>query len=131
MEQDLTITHDAKWTGEALVNILDNSIKYSPEHTAVTIRVTALVRNVLIEIEDEGIGIRKEDFTKIYQRFYRGSMAKNMSEEGAGVGLYLSRMILERQGGTISAKRRTGKGTVFKVTLPHHSKTCVSPAYSR
>lgn len=127
MEQDLAITHDAKWTGEALVNILDNSIKYSPEHTAVTVRVTALVRNVLIEIEDEGIGIKKEDFTKIYQRFYRGTLAKNMSEEGAGVGLYLARMILERQGGTISAKRRTGKGTVFKVTLPHHSRTPVSP----
>lgn len=131
MAQDLTITHDAKWTGEAFVNILDNSIKYSPGHTAVTVRVTALVCNVLIEIEDEGIGIRKEDFTKIYQRFYRGALAKNMSEEGAGIGLYLARMILERQGGTISAKRRTGKGTVFKVTLPHHSTPPVSPIHSR
>lgn len=77
-----------------------------------------LVTYVLIEIEDEGIGIRKEELQKIYQRFYRGEDAARMAEEGAGVGLYLARVILERQGGTIFAAQRKGKGTVFRVTLP-------------
>ena len=80
-------------------------------------RVKPLVRNVLIEIEDEGMGIKKEELLRIYHRFYRGERAKKLAEEGAGVGLYLARMILERQGGTISAKVKSAKGTVFRITL--------------
>lgn len=118
MEEDMDICHDRKWTEEAFINVLDNAVKYSGTHTKITVRVTPLVQNVLIEIEDEGIGIQKEEFIRIYHRFYRGERAKKMAEEGAGVGLYLARMILERQGGTISAKTKAGKGTVFRITLP-------------
>lgn len=118
MEQDFEICHDRKWTTEALVNILDNAVKYSDEHTMITVRVQPLVKNVLIEVEDEGIGIRPEELVRIYQRFYRGKEAKEKAKEGAGVGLYLSRMILERQGGTITAKGRMERGTVFRITLP-------------
>ena len=118
MEEDMEICHDRKWTEEALVNVLDNGVKYSGEHTKVTVRVKKLVRNVLIEIEDEGIGIQKEELFRIYHRFYRGDRAKKMAEEGAGVGLYLARMILERQGGTISAKTKPEKGAVLRITLP-------------
>ncbi|MCI6042580.1 HAMP domain-containing histidine kinase [bacterium] len=118
MDEDLKINHDEKWTVEAIANVLDNSVKYSGENTTVILRVVPLVRNVVIEIEDEGIGIKTEEFSKIYQRFYRGKEAEQMVKEGAGVGLYLTRMILERQGGTISAKRKTEQGTVFKITLP-------------
>lgn len=118
MEEDLEVCHDVKWTEEVFVNILDNSVKYSGEHTTVTVRVKRLVRNVLIEVEDEGIGIEKEELSRIYHRFYRGEAARRMEEEGAGVGLYLARLILERQGGTISAKQKQQKGTVFRVTLP-------------
>lgn len=123
MEQDFVIYHDGKWTTEALVNILDNAVKYSEEHTTITVRVQPLVKNVLIEIEDEGIGIRPEELVRIYQRFYRGNKAREKVKEGAGVGLYLSRMILERQGGTITAKRRIERGTVFRITLPVPEKT--------
>ncbi len=118
MEEDHVICHDTKWTEEAFVNILDNAVKYSRELTTVTVRVRPLIRNVLIEVVDEGIGIRREELPKIYQRFYRGDDAAKMAKEGAGVGLYLARMILERQGGTISAKQNAGGGTVFRVTLP-------------
>lgn len=118
MAEDLVICHDTKWTEEAFVNILDNAVKYSRELTTVTVRVKPLIKNVLIEVVDEGIGIRREELPKIYQRFYRGDDAAKMAKEGAGVGLYLARMILERQGGTISAKQKTGGGTVFRVTLP-------------
>lgn len=119
MEADMEICHDRKWTEEALVNVLDNSVKYSGEHTNITVRVTPLAMNVLIEVEDEGIGIRTEELYQIYQRFYRGEDAKKMEEEGAGVGLYLARMILERQGGAIYAKQKAPKGTVFRITLPY------------
>lgn len=119
MEADMEIFHDRKWTEEALVNVLDNSVKYSGEHTNITVRVTPLAMNVLIEVEDEGIGIRTEELYQIYQRFYRGEDAKKTEEEGAGVGLYLARMILERQGGAIYAKQKAPKGTVFRITLPY------------
>lgn len=118
MEGDLDIRHDAKWTEEAIANVLDNAVKYSGEHTTVTVRVMPLINNVLVEIEDEGMGIGAEELSRIYKRFYRGEQARQKVGEGAGVGLSLSRSILECQGGTIMAKRKLDKGTVFKITLP-------------
>lgn len=118
MEGDVILCHDVKWTVEALVNVLDNAVKYSKSQTTVTLRVRSLVKNVLIEVIDEGMGIRSDELVKIYHRFYRGNEAKKSVKEGAGVGLYLSRIILERQGGTISARRGKERGTVFCITLP-------------
>ena len=118
MDGDMEICHDVKWTEEAISNVLDNAVKYSGEHTRIMVRVIPLIKNVLIEIEDEGMGLKPEEITKVYQRFYRGVEAREKVKEGAGVGLYLTRMILERQGGTISAKRKIEKGTIFKITLP-------------
>lgn len=118
MDGDIQICHDEKWTVEAIENVLDNAVKYSEENTIVKIRVSKLIRNVLIEIEDEGMGLEDEELHKIYHRFYRGSEAQKKVKEGAGVGLYLSRKILEQQGGTISARRKSDQGTIFKITLP-------------
>lgn len=121
MEQDVCIYHDAKWTEEAIANVLDNAIKYSSAHTTITIRVTPLASNLMVEIEDEGIGLKADELPKIYQRFYRGAQARQKVREGAGVGLYLTRLILEHQGGTICAVRKIGSGTIFKLTLPLYS----------
>lgn len=118
MDSDIQISHDPKWTAEAIGNVLENAVKYSEENTTVLVRVSTLVRNVLIEIIDEGMGIKSEEMHKIYHRFYRGKEAQKKVKEGAGVGLYLTRKILEQQGGTISARKRSGPGTVFKITLP-------------
>lgn len=74
--------------------------------------------SLLIEIEDEGIGILPEELNHIFQRFYRGTKAAQKVKEGVGVGLYLTRSIIELQGGTICAKRKQKKGTIFKITLP-------------
>lgn len=119
IDEDMKVLHDVKWTAEALANVLENAVKYSEEHTVVILRVTFLTKNVLIEIEDEGMGISKKELTKIYQRFYRGSNARKKVDDGAGVGLYLTRMILEQEGGTISAKQKSDIGTVFRITLPN------------
>lgn len=118
MEEDADILHDRKWTVEALANILENAVKYSPPMTTIHIRMSRLPGNVLIEMEDEGIGIPQEELHEIFHRFYRGSNAKEMAKDGAGVGLYLSRSIIEQQGGTILAKRKTECGTIFKIMLP-------------
>lgn len=118
MEEDFTVCHDMKWTGEALSNILDNAVKYSGTDTRVEIRVQKMIKYVKIEIADEGMGIPKEELHRIYQRFYRCRQAAGKVKEGAGVGLYLARMIIEQQKGIISAKNRSGGGTVFIVMLP-------------
>lgn len=110
--------HDHKWTVEALVNILDNALKYSPSGTVVNIYVSCLVNHVLIQVEDEGIGIPEGELHEIFKRFYRGSNTKSLVKEGAGVGLYLARTIIEQQGGSIAAKRKNGRGSIFQVMLP-------------
>lgn len=118
IEEDVEILHDRKWTVEAFANILENAVKYSEPMTKIDIRVSHLPSNLLVEIEDEGIGIPEEELHEIFQRFYRGSNAKEMAKEGAGVGLYLARSIIEQQGGTIIAKRKPACGTIFKIMLP-------------
>ena len=118
MPEDMAVSHDARWTVEAFSNLLENAVKYSPKHSVVTVRTRRLARNILVEVEDEGMGIPPEELHMIYQRFYRGSRAKEQVKDGAGVGLYLARRIIEEQGGTITAKRKAEAGTIFQVTLP-------------
>ena len=108
---------DPHWTQEALVNILDNGVKYSAQGTAIEIRIQRMVSHYLLEIEDEGMGIQREERNRIFQRFYRGRSKAVQETEGSGVGLYLTRKILEAQGGTICV--RPGKrGSLFQVTVP-------------
>jgi len=115
--KDIWIYADAKWTVESFVNVLDNGIKYSPTHTKISIQAKKLGNLAVIEIEDEGMGIPPEELHKIFHRFYRGRKAASLVKEGAGVGLYLTRKILEEQGGAIVAKRKQA-GTVFRITMP-------------
>ena len=118
--EDAVITHDVKWTTEALINVLDNAVKYSDTRKHIFIRMSRLTRYILIEIEDEGMGIPGAELHKIYHRFYRGSNVEKDSE-GAGVGLYLTRWIIEAQGGTIAAKKKMEAGMVFRIMLPLNS----------
>lgn len=109
---------DRKWTAEALVNILDNAVKYSPAGSTIMIRIHMLYTFVRIEIEDAGIGIPKEEYNKIFKRFYRGPHPVIQHSEGSGVGLYLSRKIFEEQGGSIMVKPALRQGSIFVVQLP-------------
>ena len=118
---DLSLFLDKKWTAEALFNILDNAAKYSSRGTSIQIRVEKLYSFVRIEIEDQGVGIPKTEYNNIFKRFYRGQNETVQNSEGSGVGLYLSRKILEQQGGTVSVKASKTQGSVFVVQLPFDS----------
>ncbi|MGN0465054.1 MAG: sensor histidine kinase [Lachnospiraceae bacterium] len=118
MENDIQILHDHKWTVEALANILENAVKYSAPKTVINIYVSCLVSYILIQIEDEGIGIPEGELHEIFKRFYRGSNVRHMIKEGAGVGLYIAKSIIEQQGGSITAKRKHDNGTIFQIMLP-------------
>lgn len=113
---EIFCVYDRKWTGEALGNILDNAVKYSPSGSRIQIRVRVFEFYVCIQVEDEGIGIREEERAQIFGRFYRGKQVQQ--EDGVGVGLYLSREILKRENGYIKVRSKPGEGSVFGVYLP-------------
>ena len=99
---------DSKWTLEAICNILDNAVKYTNEGS-ISLSVTAYEMFVRI-------GIKEEELSKIFSRFYRSEDTKNM--EGVGIGLYLSRQIISGEGGYIKVSSVYGQGSTFSVFLP-------------
>ena len=115
---DMELLHDPRWTAEAISNVLDNAVKYSPAKSTIRIRVEPMVSYVLIGVEDEGIGIEKSEYPNIFKRFYRGKRPEVEAQEGAGVGLYLVRKIFEEQGGNVCALPAHGRGTVIRMMLP-------------
>ena len=115
-----TIMQDKRWLGEAVINVLDNAIKYSPDGSKIFIRLQKRNDLVRMEIEDQGIGIPQNEYHKIFQRFYRGSSKEVMEKSGTGIGLFLSREIIEKHAGTItvtSGKKK--KGSTFVIQLPY------------
>lgn len=115
--QDCLLMLDKKWTIEAIVNILDNAIKYSKSFTKISIKVVPMFNFVNVNISDKGIGIEKAQYNKIFKRFYRVDDKIVKETEGSGVGLYLTRNILERQGGNIIVKSEYGHGSTFIIQL--------------
>lgn len=114
-DSSICVQHDPKWTAEALGNILDNAIKYTPPGGSVTISVRPWQFYTRVDIADTGIGIAEEHYNDIFQRFYRDLQVA--SQEGVGLGLYLANGIITRQKGYISVKSKVGKGTTFSVYL--------------
>ena len=96
--------------------MLDNAVKYSPGGSLVIVSVKALEMFVRIQVEDAGMGIPEEERAQIFERFYRGRNAAE--EEGNGVGLYLTRMILKRERGYIKVSSGNGGGSCFSIYLP-------------
>lgn len=114
-DSSICVQHDSKWTAEALGNILDNAIKYTPPGGSVTVTVRPWQFYTRVDIADTGIGIAEEHYNDIFQRFYRDPQVA--SQEGVGLGLYLANGIITRQKGYISVKSKVGKGTTFSVYL--------------
>lgn len=114
-DSKLTVKHDPKWTAEAIGNILNNAVKYTPEGGTISISVRPWQFYTRIDISDTGIGIDQENYNAIFQRFYRGEEVA--AEEGVGLGLYLAREIIARQNGYITVKSKKGKGSTFSVFL--------------
>jgi signal transduction histidine kinase len=103
---------------EVITNLLFNAIKYSPENESVTLQAMVEHDQVLITISDTGIGIPPEEVDQVFQEFFRASNAITFAKDGTGLGLALVKQIVERHGGTITAKNNTGKGAVFSIVLP-------------
>lgn len=116
--EEISLFLDKKWTTEAISNVLDNAVKYSPAGSRIFVRVWKLFNFVRVEIEDQGIGIPKREWNQIFRRFYRGDSDFVKKEDGTGIGLYLARKIIEEGGGTISVRQAKEKGSIFVIQLP-------------
>lgn len=117
---NLSAIFDAKWTTEAICNLVDNAIKYTA-HGEIRLSVISYEFFTRIDIKDTGVGISEEDQAKIFSRFYR---SQNTNEtEGVGIGLYLARKILSEEGGYIKISSKVGEGSTFSVFLPNEKKS--------
>lgn len=115
------VLHDSKWLCEAFLNVLENAVKYSAARTKIMIRMIKMTVYLRVEVEDEGIGIPRKEWNRIFQRFYRGGAEEVQRETGSGVGLYLAREIVSRHEGTLSvaAARHGKRGSCFVFQLPY------------
>lgn len=112
---NITAFYDFKWTKEAVCNVLDNAVKYSPRGGKVILSVTEYELYAAVSVRDEGIGIPEEDTARIFGRFYRAESVQQ--EDGVGIGLYLTREILRKHNGYIKVKSAPGKGSEFFLYL--------------
>jgi signal transduction histidine kinase len=103
---------------QVLSNLVENAIKYSSEESTVTVKSREEGSNVIIEVEDQGMGIPAEDLPNIFMKFYRSQNVKTSTIKGTGLGLYLAQYFTKLHNGEISVTSEPGKGSVFKVTLP-------------
>lgn len=113
---ELYACFDRKWTMEAIYNIVDNAVKYTPEGGKIVLEVLDMELFVRIEVRDTGIGIPENEIARIFQRFYRGMSLSG--QDGLGIGLYLSRQIIAEENGYIKVKSEVGQGSSFFVYLP-------------
>lgn len=115
MDEKLEASHDANWLGEAIYNILENSVKYSPPDSVIRVSAVQNEMYTQISVSDQGIGITEGEEGQVFQRFYRGK--ETDGQPGFGLGLYLSREIVLMHGGFIRARRKS-PGLEISVFLP-------------
>ena len=113
--ETVSAVHDRKWTTEALFNILDNAVKYTPEGGKIHVAVACWEMYAKIDVSDTGIGIPEEHQGAIFKRFYREDSVHDAP--GIGIGLYLAREIITRQAGFIRVVSEVGAGSTFSVFL--------------
>jgi signal transduction histidine kinase len=113
---------DADMLEQVILNLFTNAIKYSPENTAVEIRLKERENEVLVEVEDNGYGISEKSQQRLFEKFYRVTDNEKVREiTGTGLGLALVKEIVEVHGGTISVKSKLGEGSTFSFAIPKYS----------
>jgi two-component system phosphate regulon sensor histidine kinase PhoR len=115
---DLAFPMDPFLMEQALVNLLDNAIKYSEPERSITITGTAEDDSVTVSVSDQGYGIRKEHLNRIFERFYRADKARSRDLGGTGLGLAIVKHIVQAHGGRIMVESSPGKGSIFSMVLP-------------
>ncbi|GBD92370.1 signal transduction histidine-protein kinase ArlS [bacterium BMS3Abin04] len=117
-ESEIIVNADRTLLQQALLNLLDNAIKYSPENSEILVKVNIAEDNsAVIEVKDNGPGIPGEHLVKIFERFYRVDKGRSREMGGSGLGLAIARRAITAQGGTLTVKSEVGVGSSFKIIL--------------
>ena len=109
---------DAQWLKQALINLLDNALRYTPPGGAVTVRLQTVGEEIALTVEDTGHGIESEHLPHLFERFYRTDWARAKDSGGTGLGLPIVKEIVEAHGGAISVTSQVDKGSIFTLRLP-------------
>jgi signal transduction histidine kinase len=113
-----SVEGDSRWIKQVFRNILDNAVKYSPDGGLIVIRGEARPSDVVVSIADQGIGISAENLIQLFEKFYRVRTAATLHIRGTGLGLPISRAIIEAHGGGIWVESKEGEGTTIYFSIP-------------
>jgi two-component system phosphate regulon sensor histidine kinase PhoR len=103
---------------QAVVNLVDNAVKYSPEGSAVEVALVEAVDEIVISVSDHGPGVPREHLPRLFERFYRVDKARSRDLGGTGLGLAIVKHIAQAHGGRVSVESRVGQGSTFRIHLP-------------
>lgn len=117
-KQSFLVIADERRTSQALINLLSNAIKHSPEGGRITLRTLIMGKEVLVEVQDEGIGVEPERQSKLFNRFMSPDPEQDFSRIGMGLGLSVVKAIIETQGGQVGYKESQSGGAIFWFTMP-------------
>jgi signal transduction histidine kinase len=115
---EVTFLMDAARLSQAVGNLLSNAIKFTPAGGRVEFRAQVEGDQLVIKVTDTGLGIPPDAIPQLFKKFYRVNQREHINQEGAGLGLYITRTIIERHNGRVSAESQPGSGSVFTITLP-------------
>jgi signal transduction histidine kinase len=117
---------DAQWFKQALINLLDNALRYTPAGGSVTVRLQSIGQEVAVAVQDTGHGIEPENIPHLFERFYRTDWARAKDSAGTGLGLPIVKEIMDAHGGSISVTSEVNKGSVFTLRFPALAQQTVS-----
>ena len=113
-----SIDADRALLQQALFNLVENAIKYTPEHGSVSLRIKSRPQGLQFEVQDTGIGIAPVDLPRLFEKFFRGSQREARAQRGSGLGLAIVRSIAERHGGKVWVESVLGQGSTFFLLIP-------------
>ncbi|MGD9202658.1 MAG: ATP-binding protein, partial [Chitinispirillia bacterium] len=119
-QEDMEILVNPSIFEQALINLIDNAIKYSNKNTDITIKVKKQQENFIISVKDNGCGISSKHHHRLFERFYRVDKARSNKLGGTGLGLAIVKHIINLHGGTVSVQSKVGQGSTFTIELPDH-----------
>lgn len=120
--EEIQITADEDLLSQVWLNLLHNSIKFTPQAGSIQVRLSARGDQVEFRVSDTGIGISEEEQARIFERFYKADKSRTNANGGSGLGLSIVKKIVEMHKGTITVKSKTSTGTTFIVSLPREQK---------
>jgi signal transduction histidine kinase len=122
-EQSVDICLDPDKFKEVLINLISNSIKFTPEGGWIKVICTEQDKEILVSIQDSGVGIAKEDIPKLFDKFTQFGRKAGPGEKGTGLGLAIAKKLVEIHGGNIKVESEVGQGTIFTISLPLTTET--------